>query len=281
MDEFVERIVANVLGAMPGQGDSIARPNYQREKARRRLVIGDVEPKPASGGVRVPPAAGSDSLPSLRRVALAATVPSPVPAAAGCRQAACGQRVEGGQAVPVVSVRTVDDPPRALSEVLGIRWRAGDTVAAASVERSRLVHLIAADAILARSGIAPEAMAFSVGAERTLLFRFAGEAARVAAALDEIRAVWEEGRSGPCHVALSPTPSPKLLVHLNIGRKSALGVLDDVDAAQAVSVVGEYVRAGGKADLRLLDRAVLVIADAETVRKGVEQMKSMFPAVGR
>ncbi len=280
MDEFVERIVANVRGTVTAPDGAIARPHYQREKARGRLVISDVVPKPEVVAVRASRYAGADSLPSLRRVALAAAVPSPVPAETACRKSACAGKPGCWAETAAVSVHTVDEPPRALSEMLGIRWRADDAVAAASVERSRLLHLIAADDILVRTAIPPEAMAFSVGPDRTLLLRFAGETAKVAAALGEIRSAWE-ARPSSCRVALSPMPSPKLLAHLGVGRRSAVGVLDDVDPARAVAVVGDYVKAGGKAELRLLDGAVLLIGSAEQVREGAEQMKTMFLAMSR
>ncbi|QTF08593.1 hypothetical protein HC231_12265 [Brenneria izadpanahii] len=273
MDKFVENMVASILGPSAKQDVVISRPNYQRRKTQSRLVVTEMTPE--SNAPLKTEAAAADPYPPMRRVSLAAMIPcqsadeAAQPAGKGCR---CQS--------PGAVFHQVDDAPRALGEVLGIRLRGGESVVSISAACPDTGRLVASDELLVRHHIGPEVMTYATVGQRELLIAFGADAATAAGLLDELRALWQ-GCSTCGQSALSPAPSTKLLNHLGIARRGAIGVVEGNSAADVAAALGVYLKTDAKTDVRLINRAAFLHGGIDAVRNGVEQLNSIMATMKR
>ncbi|MCG8708012.1 hypothetical protein JHU04_001213 [Brenneria sp. 4F2] len=273
MDKFVENIVDSVLGASAKPDDGLSRPNYQRRKTQSRLIVSEITPPSDASGDAAPTAA--DPCPAIRRASLAAMVPCQAaeppaqPARQGCRCQSSG-----------ATFQQVDDAPRSLGDVLSIRLRGGESIVSISVLCADTGRLVASDELLDRHHIGPEAITYATVGQRELLIAFAADAATATALLGELRTLWQ-GCANCGQGALSPAPSSKLLNHLGIARRGALGIVEGRNAAEVTAALGVYLKSAAKTDVRLIERAACLHGSLDAVRSGVELLNSIMATIRR
>lgn len=266
MDEFVQRVVAGVLGGKAHSEEPLARPNYQREKAKGRLLIGDLA-SAASSHAHTPAPGSNDGTPALRRAALAAGAASAPP------------RERANAAPRVAHSRIIDAPPRKLTEILGVRLRPGQALGVVTLEDGGLGDAIVSDAILVRRAVPFEAMNLTLeGSALTVVL--GGDTGPSVTILAEIEAAWTTGgaRRG---VAFSEAVSPKTATLLGIGRREAVAALNGMSAAEGAAVLAELWRGEGVFEADLRAGCVLIHGSADAVKTAAARMETISQAMER
>lgn len=279
MDKFVKDVVASVLGTPKVTPSAVTRPNYQRQKAQQRLVVTDVTPTPSYQTTPVTQGTHVSTEPTaaVRRASMAALIPSTAvdtPARASCSGTNCSG-TNCSCSSSSTTLRKMVTPPRMLSEVLGIRYREGDSIVSLSTKCAEITSLIATDDLLIHQGVLPDAISYGALSDNAWQLSFSASPAQADALEPQLQSLWQNcSACGKTIVACGP--SARLLHQLGINRPGAIAAVNGKTAADVVFALSEFLKTPRRANVYLVHHTAILQGDKEEISVGIEELNTII-----
>lgn len=280
MDDFVSRVVGQVLGNVSSNEKLPARPNYQREKAKNRLIIQEFPPLPIAPslekkGISQPLA---DSFAPVRCAALKGLqdISYSVPANNVSRPTA-DFSVDKQSCITVRMLERVD---KRITEVLGLCCRAGEVVGLISHNKCSISYLLAIDELLQKFSPANSSLTWNLEAGGKLLFCFSGTTEMVCKALQDfennIKSKYREGL-----VCIKALPSLFLQRYLKISGRYSVAVCEGVNMADALFGINKYYHSHKESmvEFKMQGEAVIAQGEEEAVTAAMEELPLLMASV--
>lgn len=286
MNDFVNGVIGEIMGGRDAavkaehgaQGPAISRPNYQREKAKRRLVCYDLPPSGTFG--EEDGKAVSDNFSDLR-----GAVFSKLPPAA---QSRFGE-TQGGKICPEFGNGVPPDPrgeisPDALefailenadgrvARLLGVQCRSGDAVGLAGCGKGRVGLLLAADRIATEH---PQLFAgLQNGVSGGFLLKLSGAPGDIAKAFEEFKNA-AQAEFAPGSIAVCGNLSVSAQRSLKLGGRCPAAVLDGVSQVRAAEAVQSFYSRNPSSAVEFVigDGYAAAQGDIEEAKKALEEFR--------
>lgn len=263
MDDFVSRVVEQMLTNVPSTENLPERPNYQRQKAKGRIITQELPPLPIVSSlakqsiITQPPddnfavvrCAALKGLENISRSTYMNDVSIPINKSLVDKQSC-------------INMRMLEQVDKRITDMLGIHCRTGETIALISHKQCAISCLLAIDELLQKFSPTNSSLTWNSENDGKLVFCFSGTTEMVDKALHDfennIKLKYHEGL-----VCIKDLPSLFLQRYLKISGRYSLAVCEGVNMVDTLFEINDYYHNHKESMVKFKIQGETVIAQGE------------------